>query len=106
VKSKNSPAATPPDPQGNAGKGKEGQRRGREVEGRERMGWGRKGRGREREGRGGEEREGEDREMLRTGIGGDVCVMVFGGMDAPVPSSSFAVVGIIQTADLSDTIFI
>jgi hypothetical protein len=90
VKSKNFPGAMPPDPQGNTekgGEGKEGQGRGREVEGRERMGW-----GRERKGREGRE-EGREREGRREGRGGqrngsngnwgEVCVMVFGGMDAP-----------------------
>jgi hypothetical protein len=68
----------------------------REEEGRwreGRVGWGRKGRGTEREGNGaegkkggkggGEERERDGREMEGTGIGGEVCVMVFGGDGRP-----------------------
>jgi hypothetical protein len=68
----------------------------REEEGRwreGRVGWGRMGRGTEREGNGaegkkggkggGEERERDGREMEGTGIGGEVCVMVFGGDGRP-----------------------
>jgi hypothetical protein len=68
----------------------------REEEGRwreGRVGWGRKGRGTEREGNGGEGKKGGKEGRRREGRGGqgtgrngnwgEVCVMVFGGMDAP-----------------------
>jgi hypothetical protein len=106
VKSKKFSGGIAPGPpkkaHGKGGERKEGQGRGREVEGRGRMGWGRKGRrieGRaerwkERDFRGGGEvcakKEGrEKRGKGRAGkwkerdFRGGVCVMAFGGMDAP-----------------------
>jgi hypothetical protein len=78
VKSKNFPGAMPPDPRERAGEGSRGEGRLRQRKG---------GRGERKDGMGGragEEREGEGREMEGTGIWGEVCVMAFGGMDAPV----------------------
>jgi hypothetical protein len=98
VKSKNFPGASPRIPKKAQNREGRGRSKHREEEGRwreGRVGWGRKGRGTEREGNGGEGKKGgkggeEKRGKGRAGKwkerelgGGEVCVMVFGGMDAP-----------------------